>query len=376
MRKKIYTTDYVKLDILKAKYPSATYYTLYGEREDGKSYAVKEEIITETLAKKKKKFMYIRRTHQQIVRKNMIKVFDDIQHLAIKELGSKIYFDSQQSFYILDENGERVQVGYHTSLQDAMLVKSIPCVDVDVILFDEFIDYTYFDNEISMFLHTISTICRPPNEDVKIYMLGNTIAKDCPYFKLLGFDPNKINQGEPYYIQHALGVSAVIYHTPTKVPDLITKKKKNKYIGFDDNESVNMIMFGEWEYQHCITKQIDNVTWNCMRHLIPFYFTALSQVYEFTINSDEILPVVFIRKVNTQNGKVSEKIRFNFTYDRTVTLISKNGVVPSVTRMNSLLPKTILEGWETILKCVECGRVIFDTIETGGEFLNLLPKIK
>lgn len=375
MRKKKYTTDYVNLDPIRKNYPDATYRVIYGEREDGKSYGVKEEIIEETIALKNKKFMYIRRTHQQIVRKNMIKVFDDIQHLAVSKLGSKIYFDSQQSFYIIDENGERKQVGYHTSLQDAMLVKSIPVVDVDIILFDEFIDYSYFDNEISMFLHTISTICRPPNENVKIYMLGNTIAKDCPYFKLLGFDPNKINQGEPYFIQHALGVSAVIYHTPTKVPDLITKKKKNKYIGFDDNESVNMIMFGEWEYQHCITKQIDDVTWNCYRHLIPFYFTALSQVYEFTIYTDSAIPILFIRKVNTQLGKVSTKILFNFTYDRSVTLISKNGIVPSITRMNDLLPNHIIEKWTTIKKCIEAGRVIFDTIETGGEFLNLLPKI-
>ena len=375
MAKKIYTTNYVNIKPLRAKYPNATYYLLYGEREDGKSYTVKNECIDE-YKHLKKKFVYIRRTHQQIVRRNMIKVFDDIQDVAKRELGSKIYFDPQQSFYIINEEGEREQIGYHTSLQDAMLVKSIPMVDVGIIIFDEFIDYSYMDNEMSMFLHTLSTICRPPNDDVKIFMLGNTISKDCPYFKLFGVDTTKIKQGEPYYIQHSLGVSAVVYHTPTKVSDLVTKKKHNKYIGFDDNDSVNMIMFGEWEYQHCITGKIDNIGWNCKRHLLPMYFTALGQVYEFTVNTDIQVPITFIRKVNTQNGKVSNLIKYNLTYDRSVVLISKDGYVPTVTKVNSLLPKSIVDKWNTILKCIEAGRVIFDDISTGGEFLNLLPKIQ
>lgn len=374
MGKKKYTTEYFDIKPIMARYDT-TYYICYGEREDGKSYTTKDVLI-ENYHLYKQRFVYIRRTHQQIVRRNMVKVFDDIQDVAEAKLGSKIYFDPQESFYIINEKGEHEVIGYHTSLQDAMLVKSIPMVNVKYILFDEFIDYTYFDNEISMFLHTISTICRPPNKDVQIFMLGNTISKDCPYFKLFGIDTRKINQGEPYYIHHSLGVSAVVYHTPTKVQDIISKTKHNKYIGFDDNDSVNMIMFGEWEYQHCITKQIDGVGWNCMRHLIPMYFTALGNVYEFTLNCDIQIPILFVRKVNTQDGKCKTNIKYNFTYDRTVTLINKNGIVPSITKINDFLDDDTIEKWNIANKCLNCGRVIYDTIATGSEFQSLYNKIR
>ena len=372
MGKKKYTTEYFNIRPIISKY-DVTYYMIYGEREDGKSYSVKDLII-ETV-KNGWKFVYLRRTHQQIVRRNMVKVFGDIQDKAEEYLGSKIYFDSQEGFYIL-ENGEHKNIGYATSLQDAMLVKSIPIVDVKIILFDEFIDYTYFQNEISMFLHTISTICRPPNEDVKIFMLGNTISKDCPYFNLFNIDNKKVLQGEVYYLKHTLGVSAVVHHTPSKVSDITTKKKHNKYIGFDDNESVNMIMFGEWEYQHCITKQIDGVGWNCTRHLIPLYVTALGQTYELTIYTAIKIPIAFVRKPNIQLGKCRENIKYNLTYDRTVNLISKSGIVPSFTRLTSFIDSATMDKIKVFNECLSCGRVIFDTIETGSEFLAIYEKIR
>lgn len=372
MAKKKYTTAYFDLIPMIQNY-DVTYYMIFGQREDGKSYSVKEQIIR--TIKEGKKFVYLRRLHQHIVRKSMLKVFDDIQGKFEKNFGSKIYFDSQIGFYLKIE-GEIQIVGYVTSLQDTMLVKSIPYTDVALIMFDEFIDYSYMDNEISMFLHCISTICRPPNENVKIFMLGNTISKVmCPYFKLFGFDPAKVKQGEIYYVRHNLGVTAAIQKTATKVDDIITKKKTNEYIGFDDNESVNMIMFGEWEYQHCITKYIDGIGWNCMRHFIPIYFTAYNCVYEFTINTDIQIPILFIRKVNIQLGKCGTKVKYNLSFDNSVTLVNKFGIVPTINKINRLIDKTTLSKWELALLCMECGRVIYDTIETGSEFQSMLQRI-
>lgn len=375
MGKKRYTDQYFDITPILKQY-DVTYYVVYGEREDGKSYTVKLNKCIEDYAVYKKRFVYIRRLHQHIVRRNMIKVFDDMQDIAVQRLGSKIYFDAQVGFYIINSSGEHEVIGYCTSLQDAMLVKSIPITNVSCILFDEFIDYTYMEDEIPKFLHTISTICRPPNENVKIFMLGNTISKDCPYFELFGIDTRKISQGEPYFIQHSLGVSAVVYHTPTKVKNLITKSKHNQYIGFDDNNSVNMIMFGEWEYNNCITGKIDGVGWNCMRHLIPIYLTALGNVYEFTINTDIKIPILFVRKVNTQNGVCGTKIKYNLTYDRTVNLINKNGIVPSFTHINEFIDDDTICLWDMGMKCLKCGRVIFDNVATGSEFLHLIEKIE
>lgn len=373
MARKKYTTEYFDLKPILNKYDT-TYYMIYGEREDGKTYAAKKEVI-DTYALEKKRFVYLRRTHQHIVRRNMIKVFDDLQWYSEQKLGSKIYFDPQLGFYIFTEDGKQEVIGYCTSIQDCMGVKSIPIVNIQYILFDEFIDYTYFENEKSYFIHTISTICRPPNENVKILMLGNTISKDCVYFKMFGFNPKNVKQGEPYYISHTLGVTATVYYTPTKVDDIKTKSKRNKYIGFDNDETVNMVMFGEWEYNHCVTTNIDGIGWNCMRHLVPILMTALSSVYEFTINYSVRLPILFIRKINTQDGKCHKSIKYNLTYDRSVVLINKNGIVPSVTKITKLVDDETIEQWNIVQQCIDCGRVIFDTIETGGEFQNLYNKI-
>jgi hypothetical protein len=372
MAKRKYTTEYFDLSRMINTYDTS-YYIIYGQREDGKSYSVKNYIIQQI--KMGFNFAYIRRAHSHIVRKNMIKVFDDVQHIAEKELGSKIYYDSQMGFY-LKINGEPKIVGYCSSLTDVMQVKSIPVVNISTILFDEFIDYMYMDNEISMFLHCMSTICRPPNTNVKIFMLGNTISKNCPYFKLFGIDPQKIKQGEIYYIKHNLGVTACVQHTPTKVDDIITKKKTHSYIGFDDNESVNMIMFGEWEYQHCKTQQIDGISWNCMKHFIPIYFTALNMVYEFAIHTDSKMPILFVRKVNTQLGKVKKRVLYNLAYDDTVHLINDNGFVPTISKVNKLVDQNTLKKWELLQLCIDCDRVIYDTIATGSEFMSLFRKIK
>lgn len=372
MAKRRYTTEYVDVKRMLKSYDT-TYYILFGQREDGKSYAVKKEIIE--YISQGFNFVYLRRLHKQIVRKQMLKVFDDIQWYALELLGSKIYYDTQLGFHLIID-GEKKPVGYCTALDDTMTAKSIPITNIKIILFDEFIDYMYGVDEIPKFLHCISTICRPPNENVKIFMLGNTISKNCPYFKLFGIDINRIKQGEIYYISHSLGVTAAVQHTATKVDDLKTKSKKNKYIGFDDNESVNMIMFGEWEYKHCNTDNIDGITWNCMRHFVPIYFTAIEQVYEFTLYTDGKLPILFVRKVNTQNGMVKTKVKYNLSYDNTVILTNNNGIVPIISKINSLIDSRTLSKWELSVKCFECGRVVYDSVSTGSEIMSLLMGVK
>ncbi len=373
MARKKYTTEYFlpELKRMLSVYDT-TYYMIYGQREDGKSYAVKS-VIKDAIAEGYN-FAYVRRRHDHIVKKNMLKLFKDMQKEFIDTFGSDIRYDPQKGFYLTGTDGD-VIVGYVTSIEEVFNVKSIPWTNIKYILFDEFIDYEYMSNEIPMFLHCMSTICRPPNENVKIFMLGNTISKNCPYFKLFGFDPAKARQGECYYIKHSLGVSAVIQHTPTKVDDLKTKTKTNKYIGFDNNESVNMIMFGEWEYQHCQTKMIDGIGWNCNRHLIPIYLTALNTVYEMTINTDIKIPILFVRKVNTQLGKVKSTIKYNWSFDNTVLLSTKNGFVPTLTKINSLVDNATLSKYKLAMECIDAGRVIYDSISTGSEFMSYIKKM-
>ena len=372
MAKKRYTTEYFNLKP-QLSY-NTTYHIVYGERNDGKTYGAKVDAIIEDI-KMGYNFVYMRRLHSHIVKKNMVKLFGDVNHILVKEFGSEMYYDPQKGFY-LDVDGEIKVVGYVVNVQDGLLAKGIPIVNIRTILFDEFIDYSYLPDEIPKFLHLVSSICRPPNKDVRIIMLGNTISPNCPYFKLFGIDKRKIKQGEIYFIKHNLGVTATIQHTPTKVEDLKTKRKTDKYIGFDDNESVNMIMFGEWEYQHCETKKIDGVGWNSKRHLVPIYFTALEKVYEFSLYTDGKVPIGFVRDVNTQLGKCSKFIKYNLSYDNTVKLINVTGFVPIISKINKLVDESTLKKWEIFRDCFDCDRIVYNSIETGSEIKSYFKEMK
>lgn len=378
MGKKKYTTEYFDIKPIMAKYPDCTYYLAWGQRSDGKTYTGKtvlveqSELIEPIDYEHGEKFIYLRRLHQHITRKNMLKEFDDVMEKFEKRFGEPVAYDSQIGFYLL--NSKQV-IGYAMAIEDAYLQKSIPIVGIKYIIFDEFIDYYYMENEIPLFLHTIKNICRPPNNVKAILMFGNTVNKFSPYFDLFKLDPKKMNMGECYYFKHKLGVSGVAIHTPIKVDDIVSKSKTDKYIGFDDNESVDMIMFGEWEYNHTNTKGIDGITWNCNRHRVNLYVTGGNDVYELSLYMDSKLPILFVRKVNTQQGKVKESIYYNLSYDNSVILMNKKGFVPIIAKVNSLVDTNTLKQWDYVCDCYNAGRVVYDTIETGSNFMYIFDKV-
>ena len=353
------------------QYP-ASYYVIIGERSNGKTYSVKEYILEGI--KQGKKFLYLRRTHAYITRRRMLKVFDDINDRALDELNSYIYYSTEQGFYINTDYGTK-SVGYCTSIEDYMKEKGIAFDDISIVLFDEFIDNGYMRDEIKMFLNMMSTVARE-RTDLTVFMLGNTISKYCPYFDLFGIDIHKVKQGYIHKVDHKNGVTVVLEYCKNKVQEL-GKLKKNKYVGFDDNEDVKMILYGEWEYKETNIKNVDGIGWNSYRMQIPLYITALRQVYELSLNlKDGVLPIAFVRKVNTQDGKVKKTILYNLSYDKTVLLNSKKGVVPIVSRLTNLMDDNTLEMMRIFSECFNCSRIVFDTYQTGTEFSKAYTEIR
>lgn len=365
--KKIQTTEYYSLSKI-LSHPSS-YYMIIGERSNGKTYSVKKRIIEK--AKEGGEFVYLRRLHRYIVRKKMFKVFDDIQDIALKELDSKMFYSTEQGFFI-DNETEIKSIGYVTSLEDGMSEKGVSFHNVKTILFDEFIDESYSDIEIERFLNLISTICRE-RDDVEIFMLGNTVSRYCPYFDLFGIDIKKVKQGNIYRYSHLNGVTCSLEYCKNKVQQ-IGKNKTNKYTGFDNNKTVDMIMYGDWEYAETNTKSVDGIGWSSNRQLIPAYVTALGLCYEMSIYSSKH-PIAFVRKPNTQNGLVKERIKYNLSYDNSVLLNSKSGVVPRFSKVSKFFDESTIEQLEILNECIKCSRIVFDTYETGTEFLKAYEKI-
>ena len=90
---------------------------------------------------------------------------------------------------------------------------------------------------------------------------------------------------------------------------------------------------------------------------------------------DSKLPILFVRKVNTQQGKVKESIYYNLSYDNSVILMNKKGFVPIIAKVNSLIDTNTKRQWDYVCECYNAGRVVYDTIETGSNFMYIFDKV-
>ena len=373
MAKRIYTTDWYTPQGLLTLHAGTN--VIWGERGNGKTYSIKNIIIDE-IKNNNGMFFYMRRRHRHVVRTKMQGLFEDISDVAEEKLGDTIKYSSEKQFYYI-KNDTEIQCGYCGAVEDAYYLKGLDFSKVTIILFDEFIDYEYMDDEISKYLNLISTITRNRN-NVTIFCLGNSIknVKYSPYFELFGIDTGKIRAGKRALIKHENGATVACEHTKSKSDKAELYEKRNKYVGFDDNNTVRMILFGENEVDKINTKTIDGIGWNCYRYLVPLYITHMKETFEISICTDKVkLPISFVRRINTQNGEVNKFIKYNLSIDNSVVLTNKNGFVSAISKVNSLVDEKTRARYDLFLKTLDCGRVIYDNEITGTEFIEIIKKL-
>ena len=176
---------------------------IIGQRSNGKSYAVKEEMILDFI-RNGNEFVYLRREIIQAKQNRVAEQFDDIglskmiaketknEFNAITTYQGKIYltkYDVEMGLQGKAKDG--IVCGYYTSVDSADDIKgSQQYGKVTNLLLDEFITTsgTYRVNEIKEFNSVISTVARN-RDNLKIYLLANTISRVCPYFDEYGITP-------------------------------------------------------------------------------------------------------------------------------------------------------------------------------------------
>lgn len=367
----IITKEWYNIEDLINKYPSAVYYMVFGERKNGKTYSAKKYILQ--CVQEGRTFMYVRRTHKMITKRKVSKLFDDMQDVCIEKTGSKMLYNGQGEFQI-NSDTEPVTVGYCTSIEEAFLDKGIPFNSVKYILFDEFLDYWYREDEIEMFLHTIANIVRDEEQQgVKIIMLGNTTSMTCPYFDYFGIDPKKIKRGVKYFFVNEKGGRIAVEYTKSRAV-LEDGVKKSKYFGFGNTES-NMITSGEWESVGCETKSIDGIGWSAKRKRIPLYITGQGQCFEMSYTNTQY-PVAFVRVPNIQKGQVNSDIKFNLAFDKTVHCWNNKTDIPTFRKTSSLFGEGINAELNIIEECLSNGRIVFDSELTGTVFRKMFEVVK
>ena len=266
--------------------PDARYYVVFGERSNGKTYSTLDYCL-ERYFKHGERFAIIRRYREDMKGKRGASMLSALVHNKVIEKYSKgkwngIYYYSQR-WYLVKSNPDNPKdriideepIAYGFALTEMEHEKSTSYPDVKNILFDEFISRgSYLPDEFVLFQNTLSTIIRE-HDDVKIYMLGNTVNQYCPYFKEMGLsNVRDMTQGkiDVYtYGESGLKVAVEYSTSPEK------HKKSDVYFAFN-NPKLKMITSGTWEiaiYPH-LSKDMKYVPKDVLYHyFIRFEETLL-----------------------------------------------------------------------------------------------------
>lgn len=239
---------------------NAHYNIIFGERSSGKTFAVLEHGI-KNYVESGKQIAIVRRWNEDFIGKRGQQMFDGlvsagvISDLTGGEWTGVYYFSSRWFLCRYDDSGNRITderpFCYGFSITSMEHDKSTSYPDITTICFDEFLTRTvYLPDEFVLFCNVVSTIVRH-RTDVKIFMLGNTVNKYCPYFAEMGLKHIKdMKPGDIdiyKYGDNKLTV-AVEYTAPNK-----QGKQSDIYFAFD-NPKLQMITSGAWEidiYPHC-----------------------------------------------------------------------------------------------------------------------------
>lgn len=246
---------------------NAQYNVIFGERSNGKTYSVLKLGI-ENFAKTGEQMAIVRRWQDDFTGKRGSTMFDavvtnnEISKATKGEWTGVYYWASRWFFCRYDEKGTRetceTPFAFGFSVSSMEHDKSTSYPGITTILFDEFLTRSsYITDEFVLFMNVISTIVRH-RTNVKIFMLGNTVNKYCPYFKEMGL--SHIKDMKPGDIDiYRYGESdltvAVEYCQPNK-----EGKESDLYFAFD-NPKLSMITGGAWEidiYPHCPVKYRPN----------------------------------------------------------------------------------------------------------------------
>lgn len=246
MKDKFYTLD-------KLKKTGADYRIVFGKRSNGKSYACLREIV-QSFTRGEGEGGIIRRMEEDIRGKYASTLFAPLEEngeisKATAGEWDAVYYKQGAFYFSRQENGKTVTGPRFCrifSISGAEHAKSSSYPEIRTILFDEFLtrDF-YLPNEFVKFLNLLSTIIRG-RSDVVVYMCGNTVSYDSPYFRGMGLDSVKsMRKGElREYVDEVTGRKIAVHYadaTGGTTPS-------DKFFAFEDSKT-RMITGGDWELE-------------------------------------------------------------------------------------------------------------------------------
>lgn len=230
------------------------YIIVYGERSNGKTFAAMLCAVVRFFLYGEL-FCYVRRWDEDFKPKSINRLFGGLEKTGVIEYLSGGEYNHvicrSRMFYLAtwDENGAEIiapqPFGYCFALTQMEHDKggTYP-PNITSIIFDEFLTRgMYLPDEMALFANVISTVVRDDGQ-AKIWMLGNTVSRYCPYFREMGL--RHIREMEIGGIQEYTGTRkdcTIVVHWADGLPG---GKETDKYFAFD-NPKLTMITEGKFE---------------------------------------------------------------------------------------------------------------------------------
>lgn len=298
---------------------NATYNVIFGERSNGKTYATLKQVL-ENYFSDGSQFAYIRRWSVDVQPKRMNNLFNAIIEDGYLEKlsGGKftaIFFRTGR-FYLCTYNdkgkpiyNEEDIIGYAFSLSENEHNKANSYPRVTNIIFDEFLtNKIYLPDEFMLFMNTVSTIVRQ-RTNVKIYMLGNTVNKFCPYFKEMGLT-NILTMKQGTIDLYTYGDSKL--KVAVEYADSKKKFKKNNFYFAFNNPKLKMITGGAWElniYPHAPVK------WLPKNIMFTYFIDFNDSLYQCEIINKDNNVFTYIHEKTTPIKNPDKDIIYTLDYN-------------------------------------------------------------
>lgn len=300
---------------------NATYNIIIGERSNGKTYALLMQSVKDFF-NDGSQMAYVRRWKEDITGRRASRLFsglcEDGQILKIsKGLYSGVHYYAGK-FYLCtyDENGKAIYsdqdiIAFTFALSDGEHDKSTSFPKIKTIIFDEFLtNKLYLNDEFVMFMNTVSTIVRR-RDDVKIYMLGNTVNKFCPYFTEMGLtNIQSMVQGSIEVYKYGLSELTTAVEYCASNNDKNDSTKSSKYFAFN-NPKLEMITGGAWElniYPHLPHK------YKPIDILLIFFIEFNDSIYQCEVINVNDIQFIYIHIKTTPIKNVDNHIIYSLDY--------------------------------------------------------------
>ena len=254
--------EFYQLDNIFKASPEAKYYVIWGERSNGKTFAVCEYGIDKYF-KTGEQMGVIRRLDENFKGKYGSNMFDNFLYNPIRgniieqksqgKWNSIKYVSRKWYFCHRDENGtidssDSEPFAFAFALAQEEKYKSLAFPKITTILNDEFISMSggYLTDEFIFFTSILSTIIRN-RDNVKIFLCANAIPSYNPYIIEMGLTRFKTMEAGKIDIYHYGSSDLVVAVEHTGTAKQTKGKKSDVYFAFE-NPKLKMITEGEFMF--------------------------------------------------------------------------------------------------------------------------------